>query len=402
MHNLGTIISFEFLRTIRKKAFWIATLAFPILISTIFALSYFSGKSSEAAGLENQKELFSLAILDNSHLVNAKDEQALGATLVTDKEAGIALVKEGKADAFFYYPEDPSNVDVEVHAADVGLFKNSRYSNLAYALLKAGVTEDLASPERVAIIEGKVSADVTTYTDGKVTPGIERTFIPGIFLILLYLIVVLLGNQMLTSTTEEKENRVIEMLLTSVRPNTLIIGKIISLFLLGVVQIGAVLAPVLIAFLFFRDRLHLPAIDLTHLPVDATAIGVGTALFFASFAMITGILVAIGASVPTAKDAGPFFGLAVGLMFAPLYAASVIVSSPDQMIVKVFSFFPLTAPVTLLLRNALGSLSPAQSATGIVILLVSAVIALWLAVRMFQRGTFAYDKRLGVKEIFGR
>jgi ABC-2 type transport system permease protein len=192
------------------------------------------------------------------------------------------------------------------------------------------------------------------------------------------------------------------MLLTSVRANTLVIGKIISLLLLGMVQVSAVIVPVGIALLFFRDRLHLPSIDLAHLPVEPTAIGVGVMLFLFAFAMITGVLVAIGASVPTAKDAGPFFGLTIGLMFAPLYAASLIVSSPDQLIVKVFSFFPLTAPVTLLLRNALGNLSLGQAAVGSAILFVSATAALWLAVRMFQRGTFAYDHRLSIREIFGR
>src|SRR5665811_1892134 len=67
--------------------------------------------------------------------------------------------------------------------------------------------------------------------------------------------IVLLGNQMLTSTLEEKENRVTEMILTTLNPTTLIIGKVISLFMVGLMQMLIFALPVIIGYLFFRSNL---------------------------------------------------------------------------------------------------------------------------------------------------
>ena len=78
------------------------------------------------------------------------------------------------------------------------------------------------------------------------------------------------GNQMLNSTIEEKENRVIEMILTTIEARTLIIGKIISLIVLAFIQIIAILIPIVALYLTMREKLELPGIDLTSIPVSYT------------------------------------------------------------------------------------------------------------------------------------
>ena len=73
--------------------------------------------------------------------------------------------------------------------------------------------------------------------------------VPGIFLAIFYFVTVFLSNRMLTSTTEEKENRVTEMILTSISAKTLILGKIISIMVLGIVQILTIILPIIIGFI---------------------------------------------------------------------------------------------------------------------------------------------------------
>jgi ABC-2 type transport system permease protein len=187
-----------------------------------------------------------------------------------------------------------------------------------------------------------------------------------------------------------------------VSARTIILGKIISLIGLGILQILAILVPVGIAYFGFRSQLHIPAIDLNQLSFAPMPIIVGALIFIGGFLLFTGLLVAIGAAVPTAKDASGFFGVAMILMFVPFYAFGAIVSSPDQVIVKVMSFFPLTAPITLMLRNAAGNLSPLEAVVGILIVLLSGVALLALAIRIFRFGSIEYDRRLGVKEILMR
>jgi ABC-2 type transport system permease protein len=208
------------------------------------------------------------------------------------------------------------------------------------------------------------------------------------------------GGQMLTSTTEEKENRVIEMILTTIQARTLIIGKILSLIVLALIQIVAILIPLLIIYLWFGDKLSLPNVDLTNLPLDPLRITIGATLFALSFLLFTGLLVAVGAAMPTAKEASGFFGVIMVFIFGPLYAVSLFISAPQSQLVAFLSYFPLTAPIPLMLRNAVGNLSILESLLGIVVLGISAVITLSIAIRLFRYGALEYSKRLSLSSLF--
>jgi len=207
---------------------------------------------------------------------------------------------------------------------------------------------------------------------------------------------------MLTSTTEEKENRVIEMILTTIEARTLIIGKLLSLFVLSAIQIALILVPIVLAYLFARTQLSLPNIDLSSIPLNPARIAIGFGLFLSSFLFFTGVLTGIGAAVPTAKEAGGFLGVVMVAIFGPLYAVSLFVSTPDAPLVTVLSYFPLTAPIPLMLRNAVGNISYPAAILGIVILSIFAFIALSVAIRLFRYGALEYSRRLNLLDIFRR
>jgi len=399
MHNLGTVFRFEVRRTLKKKSFWITALSFPVIIGVVFAIIFFSNQATTDAAENMKDQTFSFAVTDESKLINPETLAQLKATTVTDKQATIDKVKAGTLDAYIYYPADVTKEKVEVYAKNIGLFENNRYQAVADALLKqAG--EANATPEIRAILEDKVAFQATMYKDGKAYDGFKELIAPGVFLILFYILIAMFGNQMLTSTTEEKENRVIEMILTTIQARTLIIGKILSLIVLAAIQMLVIIVPVLTAYLLFRDALAIPNLDLTNIPLDPVRITIGTLLFVTSFLLFTGLLVAIGAATPTAKEASGFFGTVMLFIFGPLYAVTLFVSSPDSMIVRVLSFFPLTAPIPLMLRNAVGNLSIPDAILGISILAVSAIIALAISIRLFRYGALEYSNRLSLKTLF--
>ena len=93
-------------------------------------------------------------------------------------------------------------------------------------------------------------------------------------------------------------------------------------------------------------------------------------------------------------------GVAMFSMFIPLYALQAIISDPGQLLVQIFSYFPLSAPITLLIRNAVGNLTGVEAAIGSIILAISAAIALWVAARTFSYGTLEYSRKLSLKELF--
>lgn len=400
MHNLGTVFRFEIIRTLKKKSFWIMSLAFPIIIAAVFAIIFFSNQATQKATEITQKQHFSIAITDKSGIIAPALLTSVHAQTIAAKQAGIEQVKAGKVDAYFYYPADVNRHRVEVYAKDVGLFANSRYQAVAEALLDQSVASRVGS-EATAILQHKISFTATTYKNGQPFNGFKQLVAPGIFLVLFYILITMFGNQMLTSTTEEKENRVIEMILTTIKARTLIIGKILSLIVLAFIQIVIILIPVLILYILIGDKLSLPNFDLSNIPLDPVRITIGAVIFFLSFLLFTGLLVAIGAAVPTAKEASGFFGIVMVLIFGPLYAVSLFISAPDSPLVTFLTFFPFTSPIPLLLRNAVGNLTIPEALLAIVILALCASSVMALAIRLFRYGALEYSKRMSFKSMFG-
>lgn len=399
MHNLGTVFGFEVTRSLKKKSFWITAMAFPVIIAVVFAIIFFSNQATNKAAESTKNQHFSVAVTDKSGIVAPQLLTALRAATVTDKAQGIAEVQSGKVDAYFYYPANIATEKVQVYAKDVGLFDNGRYQAVATMLLQQSVARKV-DLQTTAILQNTVGYESVTYKNGVVYNGFSQLIAPGAFLVLFYILIAMFGNQMLTSTTEEKENRVIEMILTTIKARTLIIGKILSLVVLAFVQVCAILIPIIIIYLLFREQLSLPSVDLTNIPLDPLRIGIGAALFASSFMLFTGLLVAIGSAVPTAKEAGGFFGVVMIFLFGPLYAVTLFISAPDSGLVRVLSFFPFTAPIPLMLRNAVGNLSVPSALLGIAILAVSATIVLAIAIRLFRYGALEYSKRLSLTTIF--
>lgn len=398
MHNLSTVFWFEVIRTMKKKTFWIMSLSFPLMIAAVFGIIIASNVATEDALEKITEESFSIAITDEATVINKDLATQLKVTYIDSKKEGIDMVRSESIDAYFYYPDNIAEQPVEVYAKEEGLFNNSKYGVVAEQLLQQSVVTSVSEQE-ASVLRGNVSFDQTMYQQGEEYDGIKQLIAPGIFLVLFYLLIAFFGNQMLTSTTEEKENRVIEMIMTAVEARTLIIGKILSLVVLGFLQGLIVIVPVLIGYFILRNQLALPDIDLSSIPLDWPRIAVGATVFVVSFLLFTGLLVTIGAAVPTAKEAANFFGVIIILIFGPLYAAPLFISSPESPIVQGLSYFPLTAPIPLMLRNAVGNLEYWEAAIAVLIMMITALIVLRIAVRVFKFGALEYSRKLSISEI---
>ena len=398
MHNLGTVFKFETIRVLKKPTFWLMALGFPLMFAALYGIMFWSQSTTMQAAKELERQEFSLAVTDDSKLVRSELLMAAKTKTVESKEAGINDVKNGKIDAYIYFPKDIGKQKVEVYGKDVGLFQNGKYGAVAQSLLSQSVASSV-SQAQVAILQNKVQLSSTTYLDGKEHGGINEMIAPGLFLVIFFMLVTFFGNQMLTSSTEEKENRTVEMLLTMVKTDTLITGKILSLMVLALIQMLVIILPVAAGYLTFGSKLQLPNMDLSLLVFDPVRIGLALVIFLASFMMFTGMLVTLGAMMPTAKEASQWFGLVIMLIFGPFYGITAFVSFPDSPFVKFLSLFPFTAPIPLLLRNAVGNLPAWEGLLGVALLIVAAVFVLWLAVRVFRYGAMSYDSKLSLSAL---
>jgi ABC-2 type transport system permease protein len=401
-HNLRTVIRFEVSRTLVKKKFWLITLLVPIAVGIVIALVAL-GNASAANSVDARSDAeLAFTYSDASGYVDPAVASALGGTVVTDDAAAIAAVKSGAEDAHFVFPVDPISESTEVYGADKGLFENGGYAGVANQVLMGSAQNLIGDPALSVLVQGNVPITVTTFTDGEEAAGFSGVIPPLIFLAIFFLVFFLLSNQMLASTLEEKEGRVTEMILTTVNPNTLIGGKIISLFVVGFVQVLVFLVPVLVAYVFFRTSLDLPDIDLSAFTFNPIQMIVGALLALGGFALFTGTLVAIGAVMPTAKDAGSWFSGLLILMISPAYAFSLIISDPQNPVVALFTYFPYSAPTTAMLRNAFGSLGGGEAAIIIAGLFLLSAVVLRVAVRLFRYGSIEYAKKVSFKTVFFR
>ncbi|RKR76060.1 ABC transporter permease [Frondihabitans australicus] len=399
-YNLRTVIGFEVTRTLTKRRFWIATLIVPVIIGIVVALIAASDTSTDSSISEQKNAKFSFSYTDASGIVNPEVVRAVGGHPASSPSAAIAAVKKGTLDAYFDYPANPVKQDTKVYGVDKGIFDNGQYTSVASEILKISAEAKVGDAKLSSLVQGTAPTTSTTYNSaGQVSGGIGSVIPPLLFLAIFYVVILLLANQMLTSTLEEKENRVTEMILTTLNPTTLIIGKIISLFIVGVVQMVVFALPVVIGYLFFRTSLNLPALDLAHLHLAPWPMVAGALMLIGGFTLFTGTLVAVGAIMPTAKEAGQIFGVMMALIFVPFYAVALIVSDPHALIVQIFTFFPYSAPVTAMLRNGLGSLDPVSAVIVIAEQFILGGIVLRLAVRLFRYGSIEYSRKVSLRTI---
>jgi len=401
-HNLSTVIGFEFFRTVKKRRFWITTLAIPVALAMVFALVILSNQSTSTTAKAQENAHLSFTYTDDSGLVTDPLAATYGGTKTTDGARAITEVKTGTVDAYFVFPVDPVTQPVRVYGTDKGIFENGKYDAVAKQILIAAAQQKIGSPQLTALAQGNVTIKSETYKDGTVSGGLNAVIPPLLFLLIFYVSIALLGNQMLSSTLEEKENRVTEMILTTLNPTTLIIGKVISLLMVALMQMLIFALPVIIGYLFFRSNLSLPDLDLSHLSLEPGPMAVGALLLLGGFILFTGTLVAVGAVMPTAKEAGPIFASLMVMIFVPFYIVSLIVSDPHALIVQIFTYFPFSAPITAMLRNGFGSLTPLESAVVITELFILGFIALRLAVHLFRYGSIEYSKKLSIRNTLRR
>jgi ABC-2 type transport system permease protein len=401
-HNLGAVAGFEFMRIITRKWFWAGTLAVPLIMAVVLGLMGVSNTTTPTAPEAQLSAGFSIAYTDQSGLITAAEAATFGASKATSREHGIRAVQSGSVDAFFEFPADPAKSTVNVHAADRGIFENNKYSAAAQAMLSQAVTAKIGSAELLDLTGNAAAIDVKTYRGTVESGGINAAIPPLLFLMIFYMLIFLLAGQMLNSALEEKENRVTEMILTTVKPATLISGKVLALFAIGLLQMVIFATPIIIGYVFFREKINIPAFDFSALIFEPVPMITGLLILIGGFALFTTTLVAIGAAVPTAKEAGNLMGVIIVLVFVPLYAASLIISDPQDMMVQIFTYFPFSAPVTALLRNGLGSLSTGEAAIVITILYIGATLMFRLAVRLFQHGSIAYTSRVNIRTALGQ
>jgi len=195
---------------------------------------------------------------------------------------------------------------------------------------------------------------------------------------------------------EEKENRTIEIMLTSVPSREIMAGKIVGNLGVGLTQIAVWVLLLGIAGFFFRSNLGF----LADINLSGPYLVISLALMVLSFLFTAALMATIGAAMTSTEESQGVIRLMVLPMMFPFYFFNVFLSNPNGILARVLSFIPLSAPLGLSLRMAFSSVSPLEIGLVFVVIITFTLLMFWLAGVVFKRGILQYSKRLSLKEIF--
>jgi len=407
MSKLQSVIRHEYLTIVRQPSFWIVMLAIPLLIGGIFGLTFLGNQSSANRIEELSKDLKNVAIVDNSGLVN-KDVVAaskLSLSPANETETLREQVQNGKKDGLIVFPADlKTGGTYQIYLSSNDLTQTSTVSALADNILRTSLFLPLGSAEVIALAQNGAAATITIYENGEESAGINGYIAPGLFIILFYIIFAFSVSYMLTSVSEEKENRSMEMVLTYVKPRTLIVGKLLAVSLVSLTQVLFFGLLAIIAFVVMQQTgngIALPfGVDFAKIVLDPVTIFFGLAFLVVGFLMYAGFMTATAAAAPSTKEANSFSSVFFIGAFIPFYFVMMIATDPSNPIVNFITYFPLTSPVVNLIRNTVDNLGPVQSLISLIVMIGFMLLSLWIAVKAFKLGALEFNQTIKISKLF--
>jgi ABC-type Na+ efflux pump permease subunit len=247
-------------------------------------------------------------------------------------------------------------------------------------------------PDAAAVLTSKIPFDVhdvkATGTGAGAT--VAATVLPFAFTLLLFLAIVTISQALITSTLEEKSNRVIEVLLSSVSPSQLMTGKI-----LGTCAVGLTLMTIWAAG------------GLSGLAMNGMTLVPGWQLllcvvyYLLGFLLFASLMVAVGSACNTLKEAQNLLAPVMAVLSLSLIFVIAIGRDPHGSIARVLTFIPIFTPFLMMMRiAATPPAPPLEIAASIAVLGLSAWLAMRLAARVFRVGVLMYGKPPSLRELF--
>ena len=291
------------------------------------------------------------------------------------------------------YNSGSDSLYAEYRSRSIGNFKNvGRFEEaLSSIRLKKKLEQEGIDTKIIKYFQDKVVVEqLKVEKGGKVTDQdfLTTFFVSIIFILLLMMMVVYSGQMLVRSMIEEKSSRLIEMLISSSTPDELLTGKIIGLSLLGLTQI----------FIWFLIGISLVAGSLV--PPSAFNNILPMLLYFIlAFLFYSSLFVGIGSTVNTEQEAQQITTYLSLVLMLPVVIAMPAIQNPDLLIIKIFSYIPLTTPTVMLLRLNVETVSALEIILTLAILVLSILVVTKLSAKIFRIGILSYGSKPTLKEI---
>ena len=388
----------EYTRRITTKGFVFGVISMPVIILLSIGLGFISQRMQSnplPIGYIDFSGAFNQATIPSDSFSFPVDPIEM--KVYSDLEQGKRDVVSREIQALFAIPSDYlRSGKVEVFIAEKpGENAYTRMRDFLRKNLIAGEPKEISERLRKGNILTIISMDGSQKLDGRNWLSI---LFPFVFILIFTITINISGSYLMQSVVDEKENRTIEVIVSSVSSNQLMVGKILANLSVGLTQLFIWLLFTALGLLGLEMIIQsgvLPRLEPIHLLLLFGILAPGTILFAAMMTM-AGVTVA---ELYEAQQVSILFTLP---MLSPIWFSTSILSNPDTPLSIFLSIFPLTAIVTMPIRASFTSVPEWQLTLAVIVLWSSALLALALAAKVFRISMLSYGKRLSVKDLISR
>lgn len=417
MSKMWVIARREFLTTITRKGYVFAVIGTPLLFGAIFGISFLTSGTLEES-VKSRSE--PIAVVDRSRTVDfdlaptveTRDPAPPAAEMLekaaakpprivpyTDMTEAIRDLKEGKLSAVYLIESDYMTTGkIIAYSPERGMFsdlappdRSRLYDLIRASLIKGRI--DGETRERI-LAPGKLK-QMKVSKHGGVENGSDalqkafRFFGPFSMFLLLTMSIFFSSGYLLQGIAEEKQNRVIEVIWASVQPMELLIGKMVGLGAAGLLQVA-----------FYAGMFLLPAVAVFSLfQISTAGLALSFLYFVLGYILFAGLMAGTGILGSSPQESGQLSAFWTLLSMIPMFLLAPISEAPNSWLARGLSWFPLTAPVAMLLRITSGQIPWVDVGISVVTLATSIWLAIRGAAKMFRAAALMYGKRPGLGEV---
>jgi len=221
-------------------------------------------------------------------------------------------------------------------------------------------------------------------------------YLPYGVTMLFYIIMITTSSLLLNSVTREKENRVIEVIMSSLKPIQLFTGKILALGLTGLIQMIVWLGSGMLILRLGGTTLNIPA----NMQLPPSLLIWGIIFFLLGYGLYGSVMAGIGAMVPNLREASQATFIVIIPILIPVIMLSAMINDPNGLIATLISIFPLTAPVGMMTRLAAGVIPIWQPILSAVLLLITVILTLRAVAGLFKAQTLLAGQKFSINVFF--
>jgi ABC-2 type transport system permease protein len=420
MAKLWAIVKREYLERVRSKWFVIATMFGPVIMGALVIVpAYITAKSKSTEAIYNTRILdatnsgvgdrISLAIVGNNPRAKVRPNVLVVPPSALSQAESTAThdIMQRRLNGYLVLDQQTLAGEKARYAGrsatsipDMERLRSAiRQTIVAMRLERAGVNRD--SVEELTFMPLSLSSERIT-DKGRGGSGTVSIIFAAAIAFLLYMSIVLYGQNVLRGVLEEKTNRVAEVVVSSVPPETLLAGKVI-----GVGGVGLTQQVIWAITTFMMMKARAPIMErmgLTAAPFSMPDIGWGTGVllvvfFVLGFTFYAALYAAAGSAVNTEQEAQQVVQPLILMLVGTAVFIQPILVNPSSRMAQIMSWMPFSAPIIMPLRLSMTSVSPLEIALTLVGLLAACFAAVWVASRIYRVGLLMYGKKPTLREM---